>query len=270
MPINKTLTYFLLTLFIALAALRAPAAIHSSYQGKLTKTDEALFNTFITKTHLLIKYKKYMQLTIELKTAERILNNRSDKLKKKLAKEYIEAAKGYIFYFSRKIDGAMLNQAEICVNSAHKLDRSLYGIARRLKVAIDRKRSELYFNLGRMNKLKVIKKRLSRMGEKNNDIIFKQKVLKYNKQQQLKASRHLRMLLFKLEQNFVTGLKFYQAGSNKGKAVVYMPFYKAIQAILTQTPRPPSGGRYLNTLSVKYNCTREVIAVIRIYRSRSR
>ena len=110
-----------------------PAAL-AVYTGKLEKTDRQLVEHFIKKSALYGKYgrvSRLREILLELKTAEKILNRRSRPLMKRLARAYLNAAQGFLFYFnySKRMKAEFLVHAELCLKSAHSLDRSNFGRA---------------------------------------------------------------------------------------------------------------------------------------------
>lgn len=241
------------------------AAVTAGYAGPLPAEDAALLRFFIKKAELYGRYGRYDAIVLELKTAERILAGRDRGLGRELARAYLEAAQGYLFYFKyhQKHKEAYLVLAEICLKSAHGLDPATYGESYRFLLALKRQRAALYHEQKDLDKLAALQKQFRDMGEHQGDIIFRQKLIQHKQQEEKRAQAEKARYFFIVESQFKSALYAYTSSPEKNHVTVYAPFLALINKILQDTPRPPGGGYFLHELMQKYNCRKEVTEVLR-------
>lgn len=240
----------------------------SGYSGKLEKTDRQLVEHFIKKSALYGKYGKVSRLKeilLELKTAERILNRRSRPLMKQLARAYLKAAQGFLFYFEydKRLKPEFLIHAELCLRSAHRLDRSNFGELYRFMLALKRQKAEMLYARRDLVGLAKLRKQLGKMGEGTGDLVLKEKIINYRKRQQILALKRKNTTLMLLESRFERELKSFKLARIQASVTVYRPFLRVVNTILDRTPHPPGGTYFLHQLMKKYHCRKEVMFVLR-------
>lgn len=240
------------------------AAVTAGYTGSLPAEDVALLRFFIKKAGLFGSHGRYDSIVLELKTAERILAGRDRALGRELARAYLEAAQGYLYYFKypHKRKEAYLALAEICLKSAHGLDPATYGESYRFLLALKRQRAALYQEQKDLDRLAALQKQLRDMGEHQGEVIFRRKVIQHQQEEAKKAARRHQQTLDELEDRFRQALKAYQTAFIRESVTVYGPFLHVINTILQETPNPPGGSYHLHALMVKYNCRKEVSEIL--------
>ena len=238
----------------------------AGYSGKLEESDRKLVEHFMKKAALYGNYGRYREILLELKTAEKILNKRSKPLVKKLAKAYLKAAQGFLFYFNynRKHKAEFLLHAEYCLKSAHALDRSNFGELYRFMVALKRQKAEVYFAQRNLRGLSRIQKQLRSMDEDSSGIVLKQKILRYRAAVAKKQAVKKNMYLVYLEKKFVYALGEYkQHLKSRSSSMYLLKFVDTIRDIINTIPRPPGGTYFLHQMSKKYSCHKELMIALR-------